>query len=328
MSTPAAPSQDLADRVAAELARTAHRLNRALLKHAGADRSLGISIGDRSMAIDPELVALINSLRERCAETGEALVRGLAWQVNALNDLEGRSAPPSDTAAVDEFEGRLLLAIAAGERITAEIDGIREKEQGSLGPRWTKVVQELRHRTVGVIRELQSALPEQALANLDATRHALAASSGTVPLEMNREAAPETDGAPPNSRTKRGRRPHERMRAPSRVVSVLGALLVCAALLHVAARWDALGANQQRGSFTLSDFSDVRGIIELEDCPPSVLLTARRATWESLSESGRFDLLEQTKKIIVAEGYQGILISTEDGTVVAQWTSHSGLEMF
>ncbi len=327
MSIPAASCPDFANRRAADLGRTAQRLNRALLKHAGADRSLGISLGDRSMAIDPELVALINSLRDRCPEMGEVLVRGLAWQVNALADLEVRSAPPPNTDAA-EIDARILFSIAAGERIAAEIDATRDKEQGSLGPRRTRVVQELRHRIAGVLRDLRSAVPDHVLENLDAARDALVSSRGEATSAANGEAEPEEDGVPPAARTRPGRRPRTRMRAPSRIVSALGALLVCAALLHVAARWDALGWDQPRGSFTLSDFTEVRGIIELEDCPPSVLLTARRATWESLSESGRFDLLEQTKRIILPEGYQGILVSTEDGAVVAQWTSHSGFEMF
>jgi hypothetical protein len=272
--------------------------------------------------VNTELVALATGALRAERVLRDGVVQGIAWQVKTLGDLgHSRSVsgpvPPADGAA----QGCLVFDLALGRILVDDLSLALKGGATSLSARCTDVLSSF---VAGLSRRCEEIRSELGLDQEDAASRLATAVRGQGGLSAylgDAESGPApTATTAPIVRVNRS--------ASRRAVLVLSALLVLALVAHAALNWPSWLGKESEGVFELADFSQVQGVVELEDCPPSVLLTVREGTWWGLDGEGRRDLLDQTRSIVRSRGYQGVLLSTERGAVVGQWAPHSGIVVY
>lgn len=306
------------------LARTVQCVERMLDRHAGGERSLSVTVGERALSVNTELVALATEMRSADRALRDRVIRGLAWQVQVLGDL-GQGSADSATPGDPASNACLAFDLAVGELLVEELSRTLDRDLRSVDARWFQSLAQLRAAISRLCEEIRAGRDSGLEGDARRLVSLIHAEGGVSEYLTGARRGHELESKPP------GRIKCEPCleRNPSRrFVERLAALLVVALVVHVALHAPSWLAERSGKVFELSDFSRVPGVVEMEDCPPSVLLTVRDAAWSRLDGDGRRALLDQTRTIVTPRGYQGVLLSTESGDVVGQWATHSGILLY
>ena len=84
----------------------------------------------------------------------------------------------------------------------------------------------------------------------------------------------------------------------------------------------------EAGTLDGNAFAQLPSVLEFEDCPPSVFVTVDAVAWTHMDDSSRADVVSRIRQTIQMEGYQGALVYTRSGAVVAQWDVRDGVQIF
>jgi len=303
------------------------------------DRPALIRVGERAVTIRPWERARI---REAFGPDRESrpwtalLAQGVALLTKTLVDVEQlRRDPHLPLETLYRLQAGLMLDTAIGMALLRETQDAIDRLVFSGDVEQAKQFSEFRHKLVRMVNEIKQLLSaterEQAesLSGASAPAEAPGEPGPGDPLKRLSGAIEAVEDQPTGWAAIRKRR----RRIPSAVVlpvrvptrtEILGVMLFVAlaawvVLVQVPAEMVEKPKQLTRWATSRPDLFE-----QFDARPPSLFATLAPDAWDSLSNSGRHDLLKNLAGLAKDYGYTGVLIRDAQGRPVAHWLEVSG----
>ncbi len=303
-----------------------------LERHRDAEgKATTIHVGARSFRIDPwERERILAHLGEDEAGSWESLlVEGAALQTRTLVDL--------DSAEPDTDASQLVLDTAIGLKMMEDAQGVINRMILSGQMEEARQLTRFRNKIGQVLQDLKQAIGENQVAEAEAIAGIQPAqrlpeetelpgsdepastedvTSGVLnDLADNLEQAASAGAVDPT-------RAPRRSKARPAVWALTVSLVALGAVSLLTREAPTVIEPLQPVAFTATP-----EITYAQCVPPSILARVDNRAWLEMGDEGRYRLVENASRIASVAGYTGVLLSDNQGTVLAQWLRDEGIRI-
>jgi intracellular sulfur oxidation DsrE/DsrF family protein len=277
-------------------------------------------------------------------EAEELVTQGVAVMAKCRTDLRQGGIDTADLTQTFARQAEMMLGVAVG---TVVVRALQQKSNALLTEGNNEDAGELnqfQHDVRHAVQDVRNALNENEKRRANEIASAFLKEGVQPSVESDRGAPVAAPAAPPSrsaatSRPRRraevpaSRRPHVFHVDPPRPTRVRGFLIPIAGFLALVAV-GIYGLARNAGTPIQGDASesliaamaDVRGITEVQDRMPYIVLTVHADFWASSGESERHDWIGELSRTVERHGYTGLLVRTTSGVPLAEWVRDRGVK--